>query len=391
MKSRLWLILGAGLICAGCADPGYTTPSASTTGATGNSSAPGGPPGGGAKGGALATPAAGTGRPQPAEPPKPVPITDGVATLTPENTKIEFIGTHAKPKSPDPRTGGFEKFTGEAKVDIASGELTAVVVDIDTTSIWTQFPPLTTHLNSPDFFETREHPTAKFESTSISGGEGDNRTMTGNLTLLGNTEEISFPIESEITSDGLIIKASFEIDRTKFGMDKLQEGVEPIVKLNVSIGEKTAPLPAGGGFGGGGGPGGPGGPGGGRGGAGANFDPVAFFKSSDADGDGKLAGGEIPDRMKENLDEIDTDKDGAVSQDEFQERMRQFRAKGKGGFGGPGGGRPGGPAPGGPGGAGPSGPGSGGPPATDAGEAGKNSDAKDAKQPDETGAKSTEG
>src|SRR5690606_9118003 len=32
--------------------------------------------------------------------------------LTPENTLIQFVGVHADPDKPDPRTGKFNEFTG---------------------------------------------------------------------------------------------------------------------------------------------------------------------------------------------------------------------------------------------------------------------------------------
>lgn len=85
---------------------------------------------------------------------------------------------------------------------------------------------------------------------------------------------------------------------------------------------------------GGGGPGGEGGgPGGGRG-----FDPEAMFAERDVDGDGKLTGDEISERMRESLEAIDTDSDGAVSKEEFLARMSQIRARGgRGGSGGEGG------------------------------------------------------
>lgn len=71
--------------------------------------------------------------------------------------------------------------------------------------------------------------------------------------------------------------------------------------------------------------------GGGRGG----FDPAAFFDEQDSDGNGVLAGEEIPERMKERLEEIDTNKDGEISKEEFDSAPRPQR----GGRGGPGGGR----------------------------------------------------
>ncbi|HUG67728.1 MAG TPA: EF-hand domain-containing protein [Pirellulaceae bacterium] len=92
----------------------------------------------------------------------------------------------------------------------------------------------------------------------------------------------------------------------------------------------------------GGGPGGPGGDGpggeGGGPGGGRGFDPEAMFAERDVDGDGKLTGDEISERMRESLEAIDTDGDGAISKDEFLARMSQVRGRGgRGGSGGEGG------------------------------------------------------
>jgi EF hand len=71
------------------------------------------------------------------------------------------------------------------------------------------------------------------------------------------------------------------------------------------------------------------------GGPGGSFDPEQMFADRDKDGNGKLEGDEISERMKRGLEQIDTDKDGAVSKEEFMKRMEQ-RAGGGAGGGGPG-------------------------------------------------------
>jgi len=158
--------------------------------------------------------------------------------LTPENTKIEFVGVHADEAKPDPRTGGFKTFTGTARLE--GGKLASVAVDIETGSLWTEFDKLTTHLNSPDFFDTRQHPAAGFESTSVVTSAGDEATITGNLTLMGTTKEISFPATIAMGDSGPTIVAEFTIDRTEFGMDKMLEGVKPDVTIKVAVGEHAA-------------------------------------------------------------------------------------------------------------------------------------------------------
>lgn len=77
-----------------------------------------------------------------------------------------------------------------------------------------------------------------------------------------------------------------------------------------------------------------------KGGSGG-FDPAAMFDNADANGDGKLEGDEISDRMKSRVDEYDKNKDGAISKKEFTDGMKAVmeRYKSQGGGGGFGGGR----------------------------------------------------
>jgi hypothetical protein len=53
------------------------------------------------------------------------------------------------------------------------------------------------------------------------------------------------------------------------------------------------------------------------GGAGQQLDPAERFAEMDADGDGKLTGDEISERLAGMLDEVDGDSDGAVTKEEF--------------------------------------------------------------------------
>lgn len=55
------------------------------------------------------------------------------------------------------------------------------------------------------------------------------------------------------------------------------------------------------------------------------------WKGMDKDSDGKLSGDEIPERMKGALDKIDTDKDGAISREEFDKASQGMGRRGQGG------------------------------------------------------------
>jgi len=160
-----------------------------------------------------------------------VPAKGGMAVLSPENTKIQFVCAHVGPK-PDPRKGGFGKFTGKAVLDGKS--LKSVTLEIDTASLFTEFDMLTTHLKSPDFFEVRRFPTAKFESTKIESSQ-----ITGKLTLHGVTKEISFPAKIEVTDAGVKLASEFTLNRLDFGINYDPKKVEDKVSLTVVIGDKS--------------------------------------------------------------------------------------------------------------------------------------------------------
>ena len=153
--------------------------------------------------------------------------------LTPENTLIQFVGTH-KGDKPDPRTGKFSKFTGSAQA--TDGKLKEITVVIDTTSLETEIEKLTNHLKSPDFFDVRQNPEAKFVSKSIeSTGDGEVK-VTGDLTLLKETKSISFPAKVKIDKD-IAVDAEFVINRVDFGMDYGTDNVHEDVTMTIKVGK----------------------------------------------------------------------------------------------------------------------------------------------------------
>lgn len=240
---------------------------------------------------------------------QPATVESGKITLTPQNTLIQFTGTHVG-DDPNPRVGVFQEFAGTAEVN--EGRLIKVAVTIETASLETPISNLTNHLKSPDFFDAREYPRAKFVSTKIKPESGGQYTITGDLTLLAKTNEISFPAKVEIDESGLTLTAALTLDRTQFGMDKMTERVNKEIALEVAIG-KVSKLPAAGAAPPAGEP--------------RRWDPEAMFNRRDADGDGQWTAEEIPARVQENLTAFDTNGDGSVSQAEFQERMKEFAGR----------------------------------------------------------------
>ncbi len=290
-------------------------------GETDDSSVGGGAAGGGADGGAAAA--------GPAE----ISAGDGKVALSADNATIGFVGT--KPDGTR-QPGGFGEFTGEIEVDTANNAVKSISVEIQTDSIWSNAGKrLTDHLKSPDFFNSREQPTATFKSTNIETVDADagDYKVSGELTMLGNTAAVEFPAKISMADGKFSLDSEFKLDRTKFGMTYGEGNIHPDVEMTLKVGEDAATTvpeidetaDAGGQRGGRG-----------RRGGRGNFDPAAMMERMDADGDGKLSGDEIPEPMRERATDADTDGDGALSLEELQ-AMRPPGGRGRGGQGGGGG------------------------------------------------------
>jgi polyisoprenoid-binding protein YceI len=136
--------------------------------------------------------------------------------ITPENSKIEFVGS----KVTGSHNGSFQKFAGEVHY---TGDVNAshVTITIQADSLNTDTPDLTKHLKTADFFDVAKYPEAKFESTAIKAGgdKGASHTVTGNLTLHGVTKSISFPATIAAAPDAVTVDSTFAVNRKDFGIN----------------------------------------------------------------------------------------------------------------------------------------------------------------------------
>lgn len=132
--------------------------------------------------------------------------------MDPSNSKIEFVGA----KVTASHAGGFTDFAGT--VDLGDPiEKSRIGITIQTASLYADREKLTQHLKSPDFFDVAKFPTATFRSTEISK-QGDGYTITGDLTLHGVTQRISFPATITAGDSEISAGAEFSINRKDFGI-----------------------------------------------------------------------------------------------------------------------------------------------------------------------------
>jgi polyisoprenoid-binding protein YceI len=75
------------------------------------------------------------------------------------------------------------------------------------------------HLKSEDFFGVEKFPTAQFLATRITANSADRISVTGNLTIKGITNSITFPASYKVSGSTLTARAEgVKVDRTKFNI-----------------------------------------------------------------------------------------------------------------------------------------------------------------------------
>ena len=155
-----------------------------------------------------------------------------------------------------PRWGTLNLKSGEITVEndaVTSGEfvidMTTLKVDPASVTEADKKPAdLEAHLKNADFFDVEKQPTSDFKITAVAdlAGElpkdavaGANKTVSGNLTLLGKTLNVSFPAKVTVAEDKASIEAKFTVNRAdwgiKFGTDET-DPAEWMISKDIEIG-----------------------------------------------------------------------------------------------------------------------------------------------------------
>jgi polyisoprenoid-binding protein YceI len=159
--------------------------------------------------------------------------TAGGIRLTPQNTKIEFVGSSERTS----QSGNFQQFTGTFDLTGNDLRMAHLTLDIDMDSITTNISLLTRHLKGDDFFDVSRYPRSIFVSTAIqpSTMPGATHLITGNLTLHGVTRTISAPANLGLAGGLLTLNSRFLIRQSEFGMMEALKKSKDEVPITVSI------------------------------------------------------------------------------------------------------------------------------------------------------------
>ena len=142
--------------------------------------------------------------------------------LDPYHTQIEFSAKHLGMMTV---RGSFDEFSTVADIDPANPEKSSVEVTISTNSIRTNNATRDNDIRSSNFLEADKYPFMTFKSTGVQRVDSDHYTLTGDLTIKGNTRPVSLDVTNygEFNDPGMMghrisYGATTKINRKDFGL-----------------------------------------------------------------------------------------------------------------------------------------------------------------------------
>ena len=142
--------------------------------------------------------------------------------LDPYHTQVEFSAKHLGMMTV---RGYFDEVSAVADIDPANPEAASVEVTISTASIRTNNGMRDNDLRSSNFLEVEKYPVITFKSTSVEPAGTDKYTLTGDLTIKGNTRPVSLDVTNygEFNDPGMMghrisYGATTKINRKDFGL-----------------------------------------------------------------------------------------------------------------------------------------------------------------------------
>jgi polyisoprenoid-binding protein YceI len=165
----------------------------------------------------------------------------GTWTFDPYHTQVEFSAKHLGMMTV---RGHFAEVTATGDIDAEHPERSQVEATINTASIRTHNETRDNDLRSSNFLEVDKYPTITFKSTQIEPAGTDRYTMTGDLTIKGNTRPVTLAVVKygEFTDPNMGHRIGYaaetRINRKDFGMrfDMMLDGrfiVSNEIQINI--------------------------------------------------------------------------------------------------------------------------------------------------------------
>jgi polyisoprenoid-binding protein YceI len=115
----------------------------------------------------------------------------GIWQLDPMHTQVEFAVKHLGMMTV---RGHFADVQASGDINVEHPERSSLEVVIKTASIRTHDERRDNDLRTSSFLDIENHPTITFKSTKIEAAGADRYTMTGDLTIKGNTRPVTLAV-----------------------------------------------------------------------------------------------------------------------------------------------------------------------------------------------------
>lgn len=141
--------------------------------------------------------------------------------IDPFHLQVEFAVKHLGMMTV---RGHFTEITSGGSIDPGNPAAAALDVTIQTASIRTHNEMRDNDLRSSNFLEVDKYPTITFKSTRIEPSGGDRFTMTGDLTIKGNTHPVTLNVlrygefNDPMMGHRMAYSAEGQINRRDFGL-----------------------------------------------------------------------------------------------------------------------------------------------------------------------------
>ncbi len=147
--------------------------------------------------------------------------THGVWQFDPFHTQVEFAAKHLGMMTV---RGHFAEVTATGNINPDKPEASSVEITMQAASIRTHNENRDNDLRSSNFLEVDKYPTISFKSTKIEPAGQDRYTMTGDLTIKGNTRPVTLNVvrygefNDPMMGHRIAYNAEGQINRKDFGL-----------------------------------------------------------------------------------------------------------------------------------------------------------------------------
>jgi polyisoprenoid-binding protein YceI len=114
--------------------------------------------------------------------------------------------------------GTFKKFSSELRFDPAAPEAASAVIEVALASIDTGSAEGDEEAARKTWFNTKDFPAARFESTSVKALDGNQYEVAGKLTIKGTTRDVLVPATFTPQGDTGVFEGSLTIQRGDFSI-----------------------------------------------------------------------------------------------------------------------------------------------------------------------------